>query len=297
MASSVWKGMLTFGLVSIPIKLFTAARSKRIALHQLHKECNTRLKQPLFCPHCNRFVDRSEVVKGYEFEKGKYVVIEPDEIKKITPASGHNMEILAFVKASAVDPIYFETSFLSVPDSEGNKGYRLLVKALEDTKMLGIAKVTMHQREYTVFIRSRDNGLTLHTMYYANEIAHLAQYGKDEVNVSPQEIKLAQQLVDTLTAHFKPEQYHDDFQVRLNALIEAKLKGKTIAAEPEAPRAPVIDMMEALKRSLAATSGGKKPPKNAPKLKIVAEGSEEAAQPAAGASTGTHGRPRRRKAS
>ena len=293
MASSVWKGMLTFGLVSIPIKLYVAARSKRIALHQLHKECHTRLKQPLFCPHCNRFVDRSEVVKGYEYEKGKYVVIDPDEIKKITPASGHNMEILAFVKDTEVDPLYFESSFLSVPDSEGNKGYRLLVKALEDTKMVGIAKLTMHQREYTVFIRPRDNGLTLHTMFYANEIQHVAQYGKDDVKVTPQEVKLAQQLVATLSAHFKPEEYHDDFQVRLNALIEAKLKGKTIAVSPESPRAPVIDMMEALKRSLAASSGGKKPPKNEPKPKIVAKGSEEAAEPAA---TGTHGRSRRRKA-
>jgi DNA end-binding protein Ku len=293
MASSVWKGMLTFGLVSIPIKLYVAARSKHIALHQLHKECNTRLKQPLFCPHCNRFVDRSEVVKGYEYEKGKYVVIEPGEIKKITPASGHYMEILAFVKDAEVDPLYFESSFLSVPDSEGNKGYRLLVKALEDTKMVGIAKLTMHQREYTVFIRPRDNGLTLHTMFYANEIQHVAQYGKDDVKITPQEIKLAQQLVATLTAHFNPGQYHDDFQVRLNALIEAKLKGKTITAVPEAPRAPVIDMMEALKRSLAASSGDKKPPKNVPKPKIVAKGSDEAAEAAAAHSTPK----RRRKAS
>jgi DNA end-binding protein Ku len=294
MAASVWKGMLTFGLVSIPIKLYVAARPKRTALHQLHRDCHTRLKQPLFCPHCNRFVDRSEVVKGYEYEKGKYVVIEPDEIKKITPASGHNMEILAFVKETEVDPVYFETSFLSVPDAEGAKGYKLLLTALEETKMVGIAKVTMHQREYTVFIRPRDNGLTLHTMFYVNEIAHVAQYGKDNVKVTAQEVKLAQQLVATLAAHFKPEQYHDDFQVRLNALIEAKLKGKTIAVAPEAAPAPVIDMMEALKRSLAATSKGAKPAKNAPKPKIVAKGSEEAE---ASAATGSRAHPRRRKAS
>src|ERR1700676_2373947 len=110
MASSVWKGMLSFGLVSIPIRLFAAARMKRISLHQIHKVCNTRLKQPLFCPHCDRIVDRSEVIKGYEYEPGQYVLVEGDEIRKITPASGQTMEILAFLKADEVDPVYFDSS-------------------------------------------------------------------------------------------------------------------------------------------------------------------------------------------
>src|ERR1700692_3561252 len=129
MASSVWRGTISFGLVSIPIRLYTAARSKRTFLHQIHNACNTRLKQPLYCPTCERIVDRSEVVKGYEYEKGKYVLVESEDIKKITPASAKTMEILAFVKTDQVDPIYFESSFLSVPDEEGRKGYHLLVKA------------------------------------------------------------------------------------------------------------------------------------------------------------------------
>jgi DNA end-binding protein Ku len=254
MASSAWKGFLTFGLISIPIRLYPAARSARTYLHQIHKECNTRIKQPLFCPTCNRIVDRSEIIKGYEYEDGRYVLIEGDEIKKITPPSGRTMEILAFVKQEDIDPIYFDSSYFVIPEDEGKKAYQLLLKALEDTKRVAIAKLTMHQREYTVFIRPRNHGLTLHTMYFANEIREVAEYGKaPEVKLKPQEIKLAEQLVETLSADFKPEQYHDEFQERLKALIEAKLKGREVAPVAEPRRAPVIDMMEALKKSLAAS--------------------------------------------
>ena len=255
MATPVWKGSITFGLVSIPIRLYAAARPRRIALHQLHNKCHTRLKQPLFCPTCNRFVERSEVVKGFEYEKGQYVLIEPDEIKKITPASAQTMDILAFVDESQVDPIYFDSSFLSDPDAQGAKAYRLLTKALEDTNRIGVAKLTMHQREYTVFLRPRKHGLTLHTMYYSNEIANVAEYGKNEdAKLNPQEVKLAGQLVQSLATDFNPKEYRDEFQERLNALIEAKLKGRSIAAAPEPPRAPVIDIMQALKKSLAASN-------------------------------------------
>lgn len=163
--------MLAFGLVSIPIRLYAAAREKRTYLHQLHKVCHTRLRQPLFCPTRNRIVKRNEVIKGYEYETGQYVLVEGDEIKKITRAPGRIMEILAFVRADEVDPIYFDWSFLSVPETEGQKGYGLLCRALQDQHVMGVAKLTMHQREYTVFVRPRNHGLTLHTMYYANEIA------------------------------------------------------------------------------------------------------------------------------
>ncbi len=262
MATTVWKGSITFGLVSIPIRLYAAARSRRIALHQLHDKCHTRLKQPLFCPTCNRFVERGEVVKGYEYEKGQYVLIDPEEVKKITPASGQTMDILAFVDEAQVDPLYFDSSYLAVPEAQGAKAYRLLIKALEETNRMGVAKVTMHQREYTVFLRPRKHGLTLHTMYYTNEIATVPEYGKqDDSKLNPQELKLAEQLVQSLDADFNPRQYRDEFQERLNQLIEAKMKGRSIAAAPEAPRAPVIDIMEALKKSLAATSKKQEEPR------------------------------------
>jgi DNA end-binding protein Ku len=254
MASSVWKGAISFGLLTIPIRMYTAARSERVQLHQIHKKCHTRLRQPLFCPECNRIVDRSEVVKGYEYAEGQYVVVDDEEIKKITPKSSRNMEILAFVKESQIDPIYFDASYFAMPEKDNEKPYALLLKALEDTDRVGIAKVTMHQREYTVFIRPRHNGLTIHTMYFANEIHEVEGYGKldKSITLKPQEIKLAQQLIETLSEDFNPKQYHDTFQENLKALIAAKQQGKTITEEQPAKRAPVIDMMEALKRSLAS---------------------------------------------
>jgi DNA end-binding protein Ku len=266
MASSVWKGMISFGLVSIPIRLFAAARTKRTYLHQIHNACNTRLKQPLFCPTCDRMVDRSEVIKGYEYETGQYVLVDGEEIKKITPPSGKTMEIMTFLNQADVDPIYFDSSFVALPEPHAEKPYALLLKALQDTKKMGVAKVSMHQREYTIFIRARNNGLTLHTMYYQNEISTVEGYGKKyDIKLKPEEVKLADQLVETLSAPFKPELYKDEFQQRLNELIEARLKGKTVSVAPKPGKAAVIDMMQALKKSLAARQSSK------PKVASAAE--------------------------
>jgi len=260
MAASVWKGAISFGLLSIPIRLYPAARPERINLHLIHRKCHTRLRQPLYCPTCRRIVDRSEVVRGYEYEKGKYVLIENEEIKKITPESGRTMEIDAFVKSSQIDPIYFEFSYFALPEKDNAKPYVLLVKALEDSDRVGIAKVAMHQREYTVFIRPRSHGLTIHTMYFVNEIRAIEGYGKigQDVKLKPQEINLAEQLVESLSEDFKPQKYHDTYQANLKALIEAKRKGKTIVEEAPPKRAPVIDMMEALKRSLYLSEAQKR---------------------------------------
>lgn len=261
MASSAWKGFITFGLISIPVKLFPAARSSRVGLHQLHALCKTRLRQPLFCPTCNRIVERSEVVKGYEYEDGKYVVIEPDEIKKITPESARAMEILAFVKESEIDPLFFDSSYFLVPEDQGKKAYKLLMKTMEDKDRVAIAKLSMHQREFTVFLRPYDHGIALHTMYFANEIREAPGYGMTaNVKLTPQEIKLADQLVDNLSEEFQLKKYHDEFETRLRALIEAKQKGRDIAATPRPERAPVIDMMAALKKSLERTGGSRKAP-------------------------------------
>jgi DNA end-binding protein Ku len=260
MAAAAWKGFLSFGLITIPVRLYAAARSSRLQLHQLHRKCHTRLRQPLFCPTCNRPVERSEVVKGFEYEKGKYALIEPEELKKIEPPSAQSMDVLAFVKNSEIDPLFFDASYFLVPEEQGRKAYQLLLKALEDTKRVAIAKITMHQREYTTFIRPYDQGLALHTMYYANEVREAPGYGKTEgVKLTPKEVKLAEQLVENLSEEFHIQKYHDEFQERLHALIEAKRKGHETAAEaPQPRRAPVIDMMTALKKSLERASGTQK---------------------------------------
>jgi len=255
MASSVWKGSIVISLISIPVKLYAAARSERTYLHQIHKECHTRVRQPLFCPTCNRFVDRGEIVKGYEFDEGQYVLVEEKEIKKIAAASSKNLEIVAFTKLKEIDPIFFDASYFCIAEESGKKAYQLLTKALEDTQTVGIGTLTMHQRDYTVFLRPYQHGLVLHTMYFANEIRQLPEYGVVEAfNLKPQEIKLTEQLIGTLTEPFKPQQYHNQFQERLKKLIEAKRQGKSIEIGSEPRRAPVIDMMTALKKSLASNS-------------------------------------------
>jgi DNA end-binding protein Ku len=261
MASSVWTGTMAFGLLSIPIRLYAAARSERTYLHQLHDKCHTRLKQPLYCPTCNRIVDRSEVVKGYEYEEGHYVLVDKEDIKKITPKSSRTMEILAFVKQEQIDPIYLDASYLALPDKDADKAYQLFLKALEDTGRVGIAQVTMHQREYTVFIRPRDGGITIHTMYFSNEIRSVPGYGEKPkgLQLKPQEIKLADQLVESLSENFNPAKYHDTFQEQLRALVEAKQKGKTITERAVPEPSKVVNIMDALKKSVRRTETAASP--------------------------------------
>jgi DNA end-binding protein Ku len=257
MATSVWKGHLTFGLVSIPIRLFAAARTERISLNQLHKVCHSRVRQPQFCPTCNRQIERSEIIKGFEYEKDQYVLFSEEELDKLDPPSARTMEILEFVKADEVDPLYFDASYYATPEDAGKKAYELLLDAMEESGHVAVAKLYMHQREYIVVIRPRAHGLTLHTMFYADEIRNVAEYGhKDSAEPKEQEKKLALQLIESLSTHFEPKKYHDEYRQSLRAMIEAKLKGQEIAVAPHPQLAPVVDLMEALKKSLA---GGKQP--------------------------------------
>jgi len=251
---STWKGFISFGLVSIPVRLYAAARKEGIRLHQLHKKCRTRLRRPLFCPTCNRVVDRSEVVRGYEYQKDRYVLVEEEELKSIAPPSSKTMEILEFVAARDVDPLYFDASYFVAPEDAGVKSYHLLLQSMTESGRAAIAKVTMHQREYLVMIRPRAKGLTLHTMYYENEIRYSSEYNEPaNVKVKPAEVKLAKQLIGSLEAPFEPAKYHDEYQQRLKELLEAKREGKETITEAPPRLAPVIDMMEALKKSLAKT--------------------------------------------
>jgi DNA end-binding protein Ku len=267
MATSVWKGFLTFGLVSIPVRLFSAARSERISLNQIHSVCNSRIRMPLFCPTCDRQVERSEIVKGYEYAKDQYVLFKEDELDNIEPDSSRSMEIMEFVKLEEIDPLYFDASYYVTPEPEGKKAYHLLQKALEESGYSAIAKLTMHQREHTVIIRPHKRGhiggMTLHTMYYQNEIREVAEYGQtDGVEVKDAEKKLALQLIKNLAAKFQPEKYRDEYQDSMRALIEAKQEGNDVAPVNHLSRAPVIDLMAALKQSLEKTPAiaTKKPP-------------------------------------
>lgn len=260
MASSVWSGYLTFGLISMPVKLFSGARSSGISFNMLHRDDLTRVKQQYYCPTDNRVVSRDEIVKGYEYRKDEYVVVEPDEIKKIEPKTAKTMEILEFVKGSEVDPVYFDASYYMLPEEAGRRPYALLTKAMQESDYVAIAKLTMHNREYTVFLRPHEGGMMLHTMYYAEEVKKVEGFGAPDVELKESEVKVANQLIEALADEWDPEKYHDTFQDNLKNLIQTKLEGgKIVEVEKPKKLAPVVDLMAALKQSLAEMEGKKKP--------------------------------------
>lgn len=261
MAASVWTGYLTFGLISMPVRLFSGARGTRISFHMLHRDDNTRVKQQLYCPSDEKVIDRSEIVKGYEFRKGEYVVVEPAEIKKIEPKTAKSMEILEFVKQEEIDPVYFESSYYLAPEEAARKPYALLVKAMKDTGYVGVAKLAMHNREYTAFLRPYEKGLMLHTMYYKNEVREAPDFGTEHANLKDGEVKVAHQLIQALAAKWDPTKYYDTFEENLKKLIKAHMEGKQIVAVEKArPAAAPANLMEALKQSLAEMEGKKKGP-------------------------------------
>jgi DNA end-binding protein Ku len=268
MASSVWKGHLTFGLVSFPVRLFSAARGETVSFHLLHKPDHSRIKQITYCQAEDKPVPRTDLVKGYEYEKDHYVIVEDEEIKKVAPKTAKVMEIQEFVKAAQVDPIYLESSYYMAPDEGGEKPYALLFEALKQTEYYGIAKVSMHNREHVVILRPGDKGVVLHTMYFADEIRAVEEFRTDISQVKEKEIALAKMLIESLADDFKPEKYTDTYRENLQKLIQDKLQGHKIVETPTPHIAPVIDIMEALKKSLAQQ---KKPPRTA----VAVAGEEE----------------------
>ena len=285
MAASVWTGYLTFGLISMPVRLFSGARSTRISFHMLHRDDLTRVKQQLYCPNDERVVERDEIVKGYEYRKGEYVVIEPEEIRKIEPKTAKAMEILEFVKQEEIDPIYFESSYYLMPEEAGRKPYALLARALEETQYVAIAKLAMHNREYTVFLRPYQGGMMLHTMYYQDEVRAMPEYGEDHTKIKDAEVKVAHQLIEALAAEWDPTKYYDTFEENVKKLIKAHLEGKEVTPV-EKPRraAPPTDLMAALKKSLAQMESKKKGPQ---RVEATQEESEVEVK---------HGRGKRKKA-
>ena len=220
MASTVWKGFISFGLITIPVRLFAAARTERVSFNQIHNVCGGRIKQQTYCPQCERIVERSELVKGFEVEKDRYVIVNDEEVKAIAPASSDTMEIAEFVKAEGIDPIYYDSSYFMVPEEAGKKAYHLLLETMRKSGYSAIAKITMHQREYTVVVRPHADGLLLHTMFYPEEVREVPEFRRDEnVTVKPQEVALAEKLVEGLAADFDPSKYHDEYQAKTTRQI------------------------------------------------------------------------------
>jgi DNA end-binding protein Ku len=292
MAATVWRGHITFGLVSIPVRLYRAARSEKVSLRELYRAppeepqdtstsgrltadssaaevprrggavtaepAVSRIKLKPVSEDAGEPVPRSEVVKGFEYEKDRYVVLEPAELKSIAAETASEMQIQEFVLMAEIDPVYLETSYYVAPESSGEKAYALLFAALKQTGYVGIAQFAMHRREHVVVVRPGPRGVLVHTLYYEQEIRKDQEYKANTDLVTPKELELATMLVQALAGHFDASKYHDTYREKLEALIDARMKGKTAAAAPEKPRkAQVVDIMEALQKSLQAT---KKPP-------------------------------------
>jgi DNA end-binding protein Ku len=260
---SLGSGTISFGLVSIPVKLYPAASSQSISFNLLHAKCGNRIRQQRFCPVCNEVVEREGLVKGYEFAKDQYVKISDEELEALEGEASKAIEISEFVPLAKVDPVYFEKSYYLGPDKGGEKAYRLLSDAMTQAGKVALAKFVLRGRENLVLVRSAQNGLMLHTMYFADEVRNFDEISKGEsAKISGAETNLALRLIDELSSEqFNPEQYEDEYRQRVLNLVNTKAEGKEITvAEPQVHRAQVIDLMEALKESLGKKVAKEKKP-------------------------------------
>lgn len=249
-------GTISFGLVTIPVKLYSTGESAAgITLNMLHKKCGTRLRQQYYCPTDNEVVGREDMVKGYEYAKGQYVLFSEEELKALTPEPTNSIEITEFVPLDQVDPIYYEKATYLGPDRGGDRPYVLLSEAMKKTGRAALARYAARGKDYLVLLRPFEGGLILQQLRYADEIRSFSEVPLAPSEVKEPELKLAMQLIEQIaTDEFKPEEYEDHVRQRTRDLIEKKVQGEEITAPPaEAPKAQIIDLMEALKASLAST--------------------------------------------
>jgi DNA end-binding protein Ku len=256
---SIGSGAISFGLVSIPVKLYLAASSEAPSFNLLHARCGNRIRQQRFCPACNTVVEREDLIRGYEVSKDQYIQVTDEELKALEGEASEEIEIAEFVPLAKVDPIYFERSYYLGPDRGGEKAYRLLADTMAQVGKVALAKFVLRGKENLVIVRSARNGLVLHTMYFADEVRNFDEIAKGEsAKISEAESQLAVRLIEELsTDAFEPDKYEDEYSQRVLDLVDKKAEGQKITlAKPQARRGQVIDLMAALKESL-----GKKAPK------------------------------------
>ena len=259
---------ISFGLVSIPVRLFTATEaSEKISFNMLHKECGSRIQQQLYCPKDERTIERTDTVKGYEFSRGQYVTVSEEELKALEEKSTQTIDISEFLPRETIDPIYFQKANYIAPDKGGARAYALLSKALEQTGRWALAKYAARGKQYLVILRPLGKGLVMQQLFYPNEIRAMEDLDLGDAVIKDSELKMAVQLAEMgASDEFHPENYRDEVAERIKAQIQNKIEGgEEITAEAEQPRAQVIDLMEALKASLASPKGrGAKSPSRVP---------------------------------
>jgi DNA end-binding protein Ku len=308
MASTVWKGHLTFGLVSIPVRLIRAARAQRVSLRQLYRPRETAVAPPTpsiptipekatgrpIATNARQAEERSEpavmpvhrtyqagnadaevepieppdLVKGYEYAKGQYAVLDEQDLRELAPPTATEMQIVEFVRFAEIDPVYLETSYYLVPDESGEKAYALLFDSMRSTGFAAIGHLTMHRRDHVIILRTGKSGLIAHTMYYPDEVRSTEEFRTDTKLVAAKESELAKSLIEALAKSFDPTQFKNAFRERLQQLIESKIEGREVAhVEPAAGKTKVVDIMDALRRSLEEAKASRKPASAEPSRK------------------------------
>jgi DNA end-binding protein Ku len=264
---TIWNGSLSFGLVTIPVGLAVAQQRRDVSFRTLHRECGNPIKQKRWCPFHERDVEAEELVKGWEFAKGQYVMIEESDLESVELQRSRSIELLRFVPLAEVDPIYFDRGYYLAPaaDPVGRRPYALLLRALQDTGMAAVGRFVLWGKENLCLVRPLEDSIVLETLYYAEDIRSTAEITEavEEIEVNEPELAMARQLVESLAGSFDPDEYRNTYRDELRAMLEAKLAGEEIVRPEPAPEVPVIDLMEALKKSVAAAKDSEPPPKKA----------------------------------
>jgi DNA end-binding protein Ku len=279
-ARPTWKGFLKISLVNIPIRVFPATDSAAtISFNQLHGECQTRIQQKRWCPHCEREVPLSEIVKGYEFEKGRYVVMDEEDLAKVRPESTRVIDLVQFTPVESIDPIYVERPYYLAPDGQmAQEAFAVMREGMQGKA--GIGKLALYGREYLVAVQPKDKGLVMYTMRRANEIRSMDAIDELEgvpSKVKPEEIKLARQVISNFEGELDLAEYKDAYQEELQRIIDAKIAGEEVVATAEETPPKVVNLMDALRQSLDRVSSGKKKPV---KVEAAAPAKTKAAAPA-----------------
>lgn len=265
---TMFKGTISFGLVNIPIKMFTATEDKDIRFRSLHKKCHTPIKYQKTCPVCKEEIQQKDIVKGFEYESGKFVIITSDDMDSAqTDAQARTIEIIDFISLNEVDPIYFDKTYYIAPQPEmaaSLKAYNLLRTAMDQSKKIAVARVTLRDKQSLCVLRIYKEALVLETIFYPDEIRPISEIPSLPKKEKPavKELEIAKHLIDNLTAEFQPAKYTNEYRKALSKIIDAKIKGKDVVIKPEAPESNIIDLMEALKASVKKTE--KKPKKKIP---------------------------------
>lgn len=265
---TLWKGSISFGLVNVPVKMHAATESQEFKFNYLHKKCQNRIRSIKKCPTCEMEVDTADLVKGYEYEKDRYVILNEEDLAALEQPMSRSIDIMDFIDLQEVDPIYYQKSYFLSPEETAQKAYRLLCQAMEESGKVALARVTMRSKQHLACLRVFEQGLVMETMHYPEEIRHMDLVW-DRVALTEAEMTMARQLIDNLARPFEPDKYQDELHEQMAQLIESRVSGETFKVEAPTKGRKVVDLMEALRASISLTE------KERVQLKDKAKGSVE----------------------